>query len=78
MFISPFKDKESWESALSRFPQPRAVVSDGDKAIAFQKMRIYDLCSTSRIIYGDLIRDIMKFDVKRKYIFDNLFFEKKF
>ena len=35
------------------------------------KMQIYDLCYTSRIIYRDLIRDIMKFDVKRKYIFDN-------
>jgi len=34
-------------------------------------MRIYDLCSVSRIIYGDSLRDIMKFDVKRKYIFDN-------
>jgi beta-glucosidase-like glycosyl hydrolase len=25
-------------------------------------MRIYDLCSTSKIIYGDLLRDTMKFD----------------
>jgi len=29
-------------------------------------------------LWGDLLRDIMKFDVKRKYIFNNLFFEKKF
>ena len=33
IFISPLKDKESWESALSRFPQTRAGVSDGDRAI---------------------------------------------
>jgi hypothetical protein len=27
---------------------------------------------------GDSLRGIMKFDVKRKYIFDNLYFEKNF
>jgi len=27
---------------------------------------------------GDSLRDIMKFDVKRKYIFDNLFLRKNF
>jgi len=27
---------------------------------------------------GDSLRGIMKFDAKRKYIFDNLYFEKNF
>jgi len=51
MFISPFKDKESWESALSRFPQPRAVVSDGDRAIESAVKEIWPGVRMQRCIW---------------------------